>query len=488
MTVIALSALIPCATIIITILWLKRSAVWAAALGLIVTIVIWALSVFASPTNTHIQNALVDATILQILVAIVIIPGLIFIVLCERTGATSAVGEILEKLDLNPKMMAIIIAAGFGVLIESLTGFGVSLLITVPLLAKRFERNQTIGLALIGMSLMPWGALGISAHLGSELAQIPLYQLTRMMWLISSPIAMILPVLCLVFVSNTSWRDFKFAVYNGLVLASAIGIGSYWIGVEIAGAAGGIAVIFMVTLKAKGLSGSVYALTTRKLIPYYFLIGSVLIQKALIPLSGLLDNAITLSSDRITFSVITSPGLAILFSIFLTIIFTRYQKKTVRFDLKFVPEIWQRAWQPLATIFLFTLSARLMVEIGATQALAELISITGAYFSLLGVMVLGAISGFATGSGIAGNALFMASAAAAGANFQAIDLFSAIQHVAAGQMAMTALPVGAILIAALPNHRSSDDQTVMRIGLTLNLVYICILGAAGIIILQSIIR
>ena len=180
MTVIALSALIPCATIIITILWLKRSAVWAAALGLIATIVIWALSVFASPTNTHIQNALVDATILQILVAMVIIPGLIFIVLCERTGATSAVGEILKKLDLNPKMTAIIIATGFGVLIESLTGFGVSLLITVPLLAKRFERNQAIGLGLIGMSLMPWGALGISAHLGSELAQIPLSQLTRM--------------------------------------------------------------------------------------------------------------------------------------------------------------------------------------------------------------------------------------------------------------------------------------------------------------------
>ena len=485
---IALFALIPCATIILAILWLKRSAVWAAALGFMVTIAIWASSVFASPTNTHIQNALVDATILQMLVAIVIIPGLIFIVLCERTGATSAVGEILKKLDLNPKLTAIIIATGFGVLIESLTGFGVSLLITVPLLAKRFERNQSIGLALIGMSLMPWGALGISAHLGSELAQIPLYQLTSMMWLISAPIAMILPVLCLVFVSNTSWKDFKFAVYSGLVLVSAIGIGSHWLGVEIAGAAGGIAVIFLITLKAGGLSGSIYALTTRKLVPYYFLIGSVLIQKAVVPLSKNLHDAITLSSGRITFSVISSPGLAILFSIFLTIVFITFEKKTLRFSLKFLPEIWQRSWRPLTTIFLFTLSARLMVEIGATQALAELISITGAYVSLLGVMVLGAISGFATGSSLAGNALFMASAAAAGAKFEAIDLFSAVQHVAAGQMAMTALPVGAILIAALPNHRSSDDQTVMQIGLALNLVYICILGTSGVIILQSIIH
>ena len=137
---------------------------------------------------------------------------------------------------------------------------------------------------------------------------------------------------------------------------------------------------------------------------------------------------------------------------------------------------------------MFILSARLLAEIGAPKALAELISVTGAYFSLFGVMVLGAISGFATGSGIAGNALFMASAAAAGANFQAIDLFSAIQHVAAGQMAIAALPVGAILVAALPNHKFSDDQTVMRIGLTLNLVYICILGASGIIILQNIIQ
>mgnify|MGYP001808947209 CR=1 FL=1 len=124
---------------------------------------------------------------------------------------------------------------------------------------------------------------------------------------------------------------------------------------------------------------------------------------------------------------------------------------------------------------MFTFGARLVVEINATQALADIISTKGAITSLIAVTLLGALSGFVTGSGIAGNALFMTNAAAIGMNFDSIALFAAIQHSAAGHMAMAAIPVGVILLTALPNRLSEDDRNVMRTAFGLNIIILSLL-------------
>ena len=204
---IALTALIPCTIIVISVLWLKRSVVFAATIAALISLFLWCLGVFIPPTLVHFQNALVDTVILQILVAAIMLPGVLFIEVSERAGATAAIGNITRHLDLNDNDTAIVIAVGFGILIESLTGFGVSLLVTVPLLIARFKRQQAIGLALIGMSLMPWGALSISAHLGAELAKIPVEQFARMVWCVSGPVAFTLPLLCLFFASHPNIKD-----------------------------------------------------------------------------------------------------------------------------------------------------------------------------------------------------------------------------------------------------------------------------------------
>jgi hypothetical protein len=82
------------------------------------------------------------------------------------------------------------------------------------------------------------------------------------------------------------------------------------------------------------------------------------------------------------------------------------------------------------------LPACLLVEIGAIKSLAELISITG-------------------------------------------NIFSTFQHGAAGHKAMAAFPVAAILLAALPNCIPEDGHNLMQIGLTLNLIYICLIIGTG---------
>jgi lactate permease len=329
------------------------------------------------------------------------------------------------------------------------------------------------------MSLMPWGALSISAHLGAELAGIALGDLALMIWIISGPIAFALPVLCLLFAPHPNVGDIFFALFAGLILSGGIGLGSIFIGIEIAGVMGGIAVIGLAILMANRYNGLWWVLTSRALAPYYILIASVLLQKFLVALSAEAGISPVISSGRVTFTLLVSPGAALLVAAFVTV-FISQPKMTLSTKAQGLTTLMlRRGWRPLCSIFFFILSARLLVEIGAIKVLAGIISSTGPYAALTGVTLLGAMSGFVTGSGITGNALFMSSAASTGASFDATTLFSALQHGAASHMAMAALPIAAILLAALPGRTPEDDHSVMQIGLKLNLVYICLIIGTG---------
>jgi lactate permease len=103
----------------------------------------------------------------------------------------------------------------------------------------------------------------------------------------------------------------------------------------------------------------------------------------------------------------------------------------------------------------------------------------GLWAALLAVILLGAIGGFATGSGVTGNALFMPSAAATGESMGTMAMFAALQNGASGHVAMAALPVAAILLSALDKRTPEDDRTVMRLGLSLAAVHVVVLAASG---------
>ena len=208
-------------------------------------------------------------------------------------------------------------------------------------------------------------------------------------------------------------------------------------------------------------------------------------QNILVICATAFDITPAISSSRVTFAVFTSPGISLLIASLGTAITLKTVQTKVAAEPRLASFVWQRARGPLTTIFLFTFGARLVVEIGATQALADFISATGARTSLITVTMLGALSGFVTGSGIAGNALFMPSAAATGMNLDSTALFAAMQHGAAGHTAMAALPVGAILLAVLPNRSPEDDRHVMRTGLCLSIIMISLLIFSGLLLLHN---
>ena len=123
----------------------------------------------------------------------------------------------------------------------------------------------------------------------------------------------------------------------------------------------------------------------------------------------------------------------------------------------------------------------MLVEIGGIKALAGLLATLGEYAAVAAITALGGIGAYVTGSGTTANALFMPSAAATGENFDALTLFAALQHSAAGHAAIASLPVIAILMAAMPGRQAGDERRATILGLGFSALWLALVAASGVL-------
>jgi len=469
-------ALLPSAVVLFVVLGLRASGLVAAASAAGTATLLWLTHAFDAPTPGQMLRAVADAAVLTALVAAMIVPGMIFVEATRGRKSPQAISAFVEAIGLPKARAAILIAPGIGVMVESLTGMGVSLLVTMPLLLALFDRRAAIGIGLVGMSLMPWGALAISAHVSAKLSGVPLETLQAWISAVSGPVAFCLPALALLFVPRRTVADGVVALLAGAMLVAAIAIASRWIGIEVAGVAGGFAVIALMVLLARERKGLGAALSAPGLLPYFTLVAAVAVQKiATAPLvkAGLSP---ALRTERVEFALLTSPGVALLLATLLA------AASELRPPL--LGTVARRSWRPVVSVALFILSARLLVECGAIEVLARSISGLGRDGAAVAIALLAAIGGFVTGSGITSSALFMPSAAAAGETFHAVPLFAALQNGIGGHVGMAALPVAAILIAALPRREPGDDALVMRTALALAVWHIAVATLAVLVLLR----
>ncbi len=470
----ALVTLLPCAVVILAILVFRTSGLAAAALSLVCAIALWAGNVFSDAQLLHLQHSLADALVLELLVGIVVFLGLLFVEVSGRGGGLSALSSLVSALGLSGPRTAILITLGVGVAVESLTGYGVSMLVTAPLLLKIVGRVETIRLALLGMSLMSWGALSVAALLGAEIAGLPTPVLAEAILKISGPVAAVLPFACLLCMSKVSRTDVVHAIVAGAVLVGGIASTSYSVGVEVAGVGGGLAVILYSIATAGSRQGLARIVFAKAMLPYGLLIAGVVLQKVAIPLFHAVGIAPEISTGRVSFRIVESPGIALLVVSFVSILIVDRTS-----GLSVLRHTARRAWRPLTGIFLFLLTARILVEIGGVASLAETLSSLGKYMGVVVVSLLGGIGAFATGSGVTSNALFMSSAVSSGQSLDVPLLFAALQHSGSAHMAMASLPVIAILVAAMPDHRAEDERMAMRQALGLAAVWLLMVIASG---------
>lgn len=469
-------SLLPSAVVLVAVLGLRASGLVAAAAAAATAALLWGSGIYVPISTPSAIRAFADAGVLTVLVAAMVVPGLLFVEATRGRKSPEAIGALVAAMGLDRPRAAILIATGIGVMVESLTGMGVSLLVTMPLLLALFDRRSAIAIGLVGMSLMPWGALSISAHVSAKLSGIGIDVLQAWIAAVSGPVAFLLPFLVLLFVPERRPSDVVAAMGVGAILWLAIALASAWIGIEVAGVAGGLAIIIALGAMSGGRKGLWGALAAPGLMPYVVLLSMVVAQKlAVAPLTAA-GFSPTLATDRVSFAILTSPGVALILA-------TTFAAAN-QIAPALLINVARRAWKPVLSIALFMLAARLLVECGAIAALAKSLGGLGREGALVAVALLAAVGGFVTGSGVTSSALFMPSAAAAGETFAALPIFAALQNGVGGHVGMAALPVAAILLATLPARTAIDDAWVMRIGLALAAWHTAVATAAALLLLH----
>lgn len=166
-------AVFPLIVVLAMITGLRRPAHWAAATGSVVAaLLIWWRPEFTLP-GTALGAGAGGAGLLVLNAAAVMLPGVYLSQVLTRHGVHRSLGEWVRALPLSGPAKVALVVAGIAPTVEALTGFGVSLLVTVPVLLALAPPATALRQAMLGMNIIPWGTLGLATVIGAALAEVP---------------------------------------------------------------------------------------------------------------------------------------------------------------------------------------------------------------------------------------------------------------------------------------------------------------------------
>ncbi len=462
----------PIGLVIALILVVRRPPVQAALAGVAGVFLLWGLGAAAPLSGAVTAAILQDTTILFLSTACVIVPGLAFVILVERGGAPQAIGAWVKELGWAPPAQITFIVLGLAPLLEAMTGFGVSLIATVPLLMSLFSRQAGMKIALAGMVVMPWGTLGLATVIGAQLAHLPAQTLGTHSALISAPV-----FLCLAGVAMWQAGIRRVMPWLGLVLVSALFSSvlfaiNRWVGPEVSGVLAGLAVA-CVGLGISLLQRGTLVRWPRAAWPYLALLGVIVASRGVFVLSGW-DGLWVIRGEHVSWKPLASPGLALLM---VTVLMSVRQAAAGGFPWR---TLYNRARFSVATIFLFLLLSQVMVNAGfLVEAQRTLQSLSGISLAPV-VALLAGLAGYVTGSNVGGNTLVMPSIAALGAGYG--PWLAAMVNSAAGHGALGSLSILS-LITGLAGANREEEHGLIRFAFALVLLNMLIVAATGIVLL-----
>jgi lactate permease len=120
----------------------------------------------------------------------VLFGGLLLYNLLSAGGAVAAVSRFLGRLEPDRVAPAVGVVVGVAPFFESVTGFGVAVIISAPiLLAAGFTPLRAAVLGSWGQCAVPWGALGVGTVIGANLAGMGFGTLSDVSALLSVPLS-----------------------------------------------------------------------------------------------------------------------------------------------------------------------------------------------------------------------------------------------------------------------------------------------------------
>ena len=324
----------------------------------------------------------------------VLFGGLLLYNLLSAGGAVEAVSRFLGRLEPDPVALAAGVVVGVAPFFESVTGFGVAVVISAPiLLAAEFPPLRAAVLASWGQCAVPWGALGVGTVIGANLAGMGFGTLSDSSALLSIPLFPVYGVAAVALAGG--WMGVRRHGTEAIVLGVIAGAGtlltSLYLVPELSGAVGGLAATAVFLARRRNRLAGV---PVRALLPYAFLLSLLVAENGIGALRSVLERL---------GPVFDGPGLPLLISGAFAALLLGLGGDEVGATTRRTAT----QWLPVAgAVLMFVLAGEVVAESGAARLLAGGAEALGVLFPAVSP-VLAALGGALTGSNAASNALFM---------------------------------------------------------------------------------
>ncbi len=447
--------------------WRAGGAAWVVAIGLAVLPGPFALA----PPGLLAAN--VRGLLLSLVVVYVLAAGLLLYNVLQRAGAIRALAGAVAGATADPARRALLVAGGLSPFFESVSGFGLAVVIVGPLLlALGFDAKRATLLALLGQNAVPWGAMAIGTLIGAELTDLSARDMgVGSAWL-NAPLALLYNGLTVAVAAGPAMvgKRLPDIVLGAAALAGGVLAGSAYVSVELAGVLGGLlaaGVQAAVARVAEGrgapaAEGTPGPSATRAALPYVVLVAGLLTSRLVPTARAWLEDTLVLDAAAygVRLPLLYSPAFFLLVASAAAVLLFGLTRRAVLEALAATARQW---WPAAAATSAFVTLSTVMVAAGMTTRLAEAAAAaTGTAFVLLSPLV-GGLGGFMTGSNTAGNAMFgrfqVETARRAGLP---PDVLAYANNVAAANATM-ASPSRVVLATAVTGRRGEEGQAVRAI-------------------------
>ena len=375
---------------------------------------------------TAVPGALLGGLGISAQVLYVLFGGLLLYNLLSAGGAVEAVSRFLGRLEPDPVALAAGVVVGVAPFFESVTGFGVAVVISAPiLLAAGFTPLRAAVLASWGQCAVPWGALGVGTVIGAHLAGMGFGRLSNVSALLSIPLFPVYGVAAVALAGGWTGvrRRGAEAIVLGLVAGAGTLLTSLYLIPELSGAVAGLAATAVFLAQRRRRLAEV---PVRALLPYAFLLALLAAANGIGALRSVLEKL---------GPVFDGPGLLLLVSGMFAALLLGLGGDEVGTTTRRT----ETQWLPVAgAVLTFVLAGEVVEECGAAGLLAGGAQALGVLFPAVSP-VLAALGGALTGSNAASNALFMPLQVEAARGLDVSEVVTAaVQNVAGSHASMLA--------------------------------------------------
>lgn len=419
-----------------------------AVLGvLVLTLALWNWFPITPDALTDTMQSLL---LLTIAVILIIFGGIMLAEFLAVSGAQEKIGVWLGEAAHGRDRAVLLLGLGVTPLAESIIGWGVGVIIGVPLL-MRIGMNPTKAttIGLLGIVLGPWGSLGPGMLVMAEMSGFPLRDIGIWSALLSLPALVIMGIaISLVGMGRrTALRMSGETVATAVVMWLALIVTNTWVSVPLGGVLASFAAIACVLVFARLRGGAIPRMrrdTVISLMPYLVLVVGLLTMTGVTALIDL----------GVWGELLTSPALWLLVAAASAPpLFAMTSGDT----LASVRRALSRFWPVTVITVLFIAFGGILAANGMSSTLAAAAAGMGTSFLLI-VPLIGFLGGYITGSNTPTSAMFADGVATAAGNLGASSVVAlAAQNVATGIAVMTSPGRVALAISVAEGLRRTDD-------------------------------